>query len=167
MIMNINQTIRANAKKVLLIDFAMNHIDEIMQYLKCDTYAITGSIAMNLYGINRDIKDVDVIVPPMSFNIIKLMVRKNPMFEVLLESYPNSAIEHISFKTINSPTIDVISCKDYESAFINVPIHGNKFIRVVKLEKLIRAKQIMNRSKDIEDIKMLEALIDTKDKLPF
>lgn len=142
-------------------------------------YAITGGVAVNLYGIERATRDLDLLLAMDEENLLKAAsVFKNlgysPKVPVKAEDFANKQIREKWIKEKNMIVFSYIDLKNpyllidiiissplkYEDIAknINILISRDEAIRVpvISVDDLIKMKKQANRSQDISDIEMLK-----------
>lgn len=142
------------------VDYAANYIDHIMKYLNIQDWAIGGSTALAMHGIflKRPLGDIDIIIPQgaLLVPIVSLIIH-SPLIEYIEESKTfYYGVDHIKFKTVSGQIIDIV-----ESGFPVIDTHevelykGNT-IKVVTPYQIMKIKRKYGRSKDLEDLAIIE-----------
>jgi hypothetical protein len=78
-------------------------------------YALSGSMASSLYGIERFTKDADITVEPFAGKEDQLIAAFGPEYYLSLSAIQDALGRHSSFNIINTSTgfkVDVFVCKD-------------------------------------------------------
>ena len=148
-----NALLHRNLHNVKVVSWGLTYLPQICSLLKVREYALGGSVAAYLYGIDpeRPIHDIDIIVPKGTILWVKCMVKDSPFF---VEGVPSStdaefATNHYAIRTITGYIIDFIEAEDFS------PIKSLGSIPVMPLEHLVKAKMMYSRDKDTSDEKKL------------
>lgn len=142
-------------------------------------YAIAGGVAVNLYGVERATRDLDLLLAMDEENLLKAAsVFKNlgysPKVPVKPEDFANEQMREkwikeknmivFSYIDLKKPyvLIDIIisSPLKYEDISKNVSILTSKDeairVPVISIDDLIKMKKKANRLQDISDVEMLK-----------
>lgn len=170
---NILNTINA----MNMVSFTMNDVPKIMQELgiRRDNYFIGGSIAAMLQGVNlsRTPHDIDIIVRFQDFDRIKKKLEGSFWYKVIpndpYDQYDDKGIiQHVAFQTAESPQLDILCNDKLEDKGIkdkSVELSTVTTPRIASLEELIKAKKYFNRTKDKEDLVLLQKALDKIEKV--
>lgn len=169
---HVNQTIMINNA----IKFTLECVPDIMNYLGLSEteYAIGGSMAGILYGINFDRAphDIDVIVPSGICRFIKDIVNRSCFLrEDNLTSSTDAewGTNHYAFKAVKGFTIDIIEDINFNNdtvqkemiSIYNTNHNKCKLLQIMGINSLIDAKRRYNRTKDETDLMLLMHFRDT------
>lgn len=144
-------------------------------------WAIGGSAAFIVKGVSlgRMPHDIDIIVEPGMYNVLKEAVQKSPFFR--MEPCSSSSdefgfTEHFAFRTQCGLAMDIISCTEfgkngirYCTDLANVKQHSLHNATcgayLIDMDTLILSKASYGRPKDKDDLAMIEKQIglDTPD----
>jgi hypothetical protein len=142
-------------------------------------YAIAGGVAVNLYGIERATRDLDLLLAMDEENLLKAAsVFKNLGYSPKVPVRPEDfAKKEIREKWIKEKNMIVFSYIDLKNPYllidiiINTPIKYEDIaehiailvskdeairVPVISIDDLIKMKKQTNRSQDISDIEMLK-----------
>ena len=169
---HVNQTIMTNNA----IKFTLECVPDIMNYLGLSEteYAIGGSMAGILYGINFDRvpHDIDIIVPSGICHFIKDKVNRSCF---LCEDNLTSSTDvewgtnHYAFKAVKGFTIDIIEDINFNTdtvqkkmiSIYNTNHNERKLLQIMGINSLINAKRHYHRAKDETDLMLLMRFRDT------
>lgn len=158
------------------IKFTLEYVPDIMNCLGLSEteYAIGGSIAGILYGIDFDRvpHDIDVIVPSGTCRFIKDIVNRSYF---LCEDNLTSSTDvewgtnHYAFKTVKGFTIDIIEDINFNNDIVkkemisiyNINHNKHKWLKIMGINSLIDAKRRYHRTKDETDLMLLMHFRDT------
>ena len=165
---NIINTIEA----MNMVSFAMNDVPKIMANLGVPrmSYFIGGSIAAMLHGINlsRTPHDIDIIVRVEEFDRIKRKLEDSFYYKVLpIDPYDKGNILHIPFMTAESPQLDILCNRSLEARTMrdrSIKLSTKTIPRIASLQELVKAKKYFNRTKDKEDLVLLQKALDKIEK---
>ena len=169
---HVNQTIMINNA----IKFTLECIPDIMNYLglKETEYAIGGSMAGILYGIDFDRvpHDIDVIVPSGMCRFIKDIVNRSCfLYEHNLNSSTDAewGTNHYALKAVKGFTVDIIEDINFNNdtvqkemiSIYNTNHNKCKLLQIMGINSLIDAKRRYHRAKDETDLMLLMHFRDT------
>ena len=169
---HVNQTIMTNNA----VKFTLECVPDIMNYLGLSEieYAIGGSMAGILYGINFDRAphDIDVIVPSGICRFIKDKVNRSCFLREDNLTSSNDVewgTNHYAFKAIKGFTIDIIEDINFNNdtvqkemiSIYNINHNECKLLQIMGINSLIDAKHRYHRAKDETDLMLLMHFRDT------
>lgn len=169
---HVNKTIMTNNA----VKFTLECIPDIMNCLGLSEteYAIGGSMAGILYGINFDRvpHDIDVIVPSGICRFIKDIVNRSYFLrEDNLTSSTDAewGTNHYAFKAVKGFTIDIIEDINFNNdtvqkemiSIYNTNNNEHKLLQIMGINSLIDAKRHYHRAKDETDLMLLMHFRDT------
>lgn len=175
-----NIKIKSHANRIIIINnaikFTLECVPDIMNYLGLSEteYAIGGSMAGILYGINFDRvpHDIDIIVPSGICRFIKDKVDRSCF---LREDNLTSSTDvewntnHYAFKAVKGFTIDIIEDINFNNDTVkkemisvyNTNHNERKLLQIMGINSLIDAKSRYHRAKDETDLMLLMNFRDT------
>lgn len=138
-----------NLHNVEVVSWGLTYLPQVCSFLKVRKYALGGSVAAYLFGIDpeRSIHDIDVIVPKGTIIYVKSMVKDSPFFVEGVSSSIDTefATNHYAIKTVTGFVVDFIECEDFS------PIKTLSSVPIMPLEHLVKAKMQYSREKDKAD----------------
>jgi len=138
-------------------------------------YALVGGLAVALHGAPRGTMDVDCIIRHTEADFIaceralrsiglvpRLPVTAKEVFQFRAEYIARRNLIAWSFINVSNPmeVVDVIITHDAATLSIVSKRFRLGKIRVLALKDLVAMKRLSGRPQDIEDIKMLEAMLE-------
>ena len=127
-------------------------------------YLLVGGYSVIIHGYNRATGDMDLWVRRSAGNyknIVKAFsIFRMPLFDMTLDTFLNEGENNVFTFGRKPVAIDIMtSCKglDFEEAFSSaqwIEFEG-LLIKVINLDKLIKAKKASGRHKDLDDIEKL------------
>lgn len=151
-----NALLRRNLHNVEIVSWGLTYLPQVCSLLKVREYALGGSVAAYLYGIDpeRPIHDIDVIVPKGTILWVKCMVKDSPFFVEGVSSSADAefATNHYAIRTTTGYIVDFIETDDFS------PIKSLCSVPVMPLGHLVKAKMMYSRDKDTHDEEKLVSL---------
>lgn len=145
---------------------------EAFQKRKVD-YAIAGGYAVALHGAVRGTIDIDIVIRLTKQNLLaaegvlkelglqsRLPLKGEEVFDFREEYIRNKNLIAWNFINISNPTesVDIILTEDLRNLKVKRILVGDRILRVVSLEDLIKMKKKSKRPQDLEDINALRSL---------
>jgi len=145
---------------------------EALEKRKVD-YAIAGGYAVALHGAVRGTVDIDIVLRFTKKNLLaaeaalrdvglqsRLPVKGDEVFDFREEYIKNRNLLAWNFINISNPTesVDIILTDDLRNLKTKIIRSGEKTLRVISIDDLIKMKAKSNRGQDLEDIKALRSL---------
>ena len=145
---------------------------EALEKRKVD-YAIAGGYAVALHGAVRGTVDIDIVLRFTKKNLLaaeaalrdvglqsRLPVKGDEVFDFREEYIKNRNLLAWNFINISNPTesVDIILTDDLRNLKTKRIRSGEKTLRVISIDDLIKMKEKSNRGQDLEDIKALRSL---------
>lgn len=145
---------------------------EALEKRKVD-YAIAGGYAVALHGAVRGTVDIDIVLRFTKKNLLaaeaalrdvglqsRLPVKGDEVFDFREEYIKNRNLLAWNFINISNPTesVDIILTDDLRNLKTKRIRSGEKTLRVISIDDLIKMKAKSNRGQDLEDIKALRSL---------
>ena len=136
-------------------------------------YAIAGGYAVALHGAVRGTVDIDIVLRFTKKNLLaaeaalrdvglqsRLPVKGDEVFDFREEYIKNRNLLAWNFINISNPTesVDIILTDDLRNLKTKIIRSGEKTLRVISIDDLIKMKAKSNRGQDLEDIKALRSL---------
>ncbi len=136
-------------------------------------YAIAGGYAVALHGVVRGTIDIDLVLRLSRKNFLaaedalkdidlqsKLPLQAAEVFAFRDEYIKNKNLVAWNFINFNNPmeSVDIIITEDLRNMKVKRILVGDKILRVVSIEDLIKMKKRSRRPQDLEDIKALRSL---------
>jgi hypothetical protein len=136
-------------------------------------YAIAGGYAVALHGAVRGTVDIDIVLRFTKKNLLaaeaalrdvglqsRLPVKGDEVFDFREEYIKNRNLLAWNFINISNPTesVDIILTDDLRNLKTKRIRSGEKTLRVISIDDLIKMKEKSNRGQDLEDIKALRSL---------
>jgi hypothetical protein len=136
-------------------------------------YAIAGGYAVALHGAVRGTVDIDIVLRFTKKNLLaaeaalrdvglqsRLPVKGDEVFDFREEYIKNRNLLAWNFINISNPTesVDIILTDDLRNLKTKRIRSGEKTLRVISINDLIKMKEKSNRGQDLEDIKALRSL---------
>jgi hypothetical protein len=145
---------------------------EALEKRKVD-YAIAGGYAVALHGAVRGTVDIDIVLRFAKKNLFaaevalrdvglqsRLPLKGDEVFDFREEYIKNRNLLAWNFINISNPTesVDIILTEDLRNLKTKRIRAGEKTLRVISINDLIKMKEKSNRQQDLEDIKALRSL---------
>lgn len=127
--------------------FELLRINKILNDLEIFEYSIGGSYALSLNGIflNREIKDIDIIVKKGEIKRIKNNLNNYPNISLIKDYSSNIVIKIKDFKY----EIDLITERQFKV----------DKIKIQSIDKILKYKKDFNRDKDKKDIEIIYSFL--------
>jgi len=145
---------------------------EALEKRKVD-YAIAGGYAVALHGAVRGTVDIDIVLRWTKKNLFaaeaalrdvglqsRLPLKADEVFNFREEYIKNRNLLAWNFINISNPTeaVDIMLTEDLRNLKTKRIRSGEKTLRVISINDLIKMKEKSNRHQDLEDIKALRSL---------
>ena len=145
---------------------------EALEKRKVD-YAIAGGYAVALHGAVRGTVDIDIVLRWTKKNLFaaeaalrdvglqsRLPLKADEVFNFREEYIKNRNLLAWNFINISNPTeaVDIMLTEDLRNLKTKRIRSGEKTLRVISINDLIKMKEKSNRQQDLEDIKALRSL---------
>lgn len=145
---------------------------EALEKRKVD-YAIAGGYAVALHGAVRGTVDIDIVLRFTKKNLFaaeaalgdvglqsRLPLKGDEVFDFREEYIKNRNLLAWNFINISNPTeaVDIILTEDLRNLKTKRIRSGEKTLRVISINDLIKMKEKSNTRQDLEDIKALRSL---------
>lgn len=136
-------------------------------------YAIAGGYAVALHGAVRGTVDIDIVLRFTKKNIFaaeaalrdlglqsRLPLKGDEVYDFREEYIKNRNLLAWNFINISNPTesVDIILTEDLRNLKTKRIRSGEKTLRVISINDLIKMKEKSNTRQDLEDIKALRSL---------
>ncbi|MCI0454114.1 MAG: hypothetical protein L0Y68_03855 [Candidatus Dadabacteria bacterium] len=136
-------------------------------------YAIAGGYAVALHGAVRGTVDIDLVIRLSKKNFLaadaalkdldlqsKLPLQAAEVYDFRQEYISNKNLIAWNFINFNNPmeSVDIIITEDLRNMKVKRILVGDKILRLVSIEDLIKMKKRSRRPQDLEDIKALRSL---------
>ena len=142
------------------------------------TYRISGGLAAQVYGVDRELVDIDIEIPDSAIYKIIDDVRSYIIFgpgrykdtywdlELLTLTYAEQDIDICGFeaKIYNQNTNQWEYCSSSINKTIEQKLIFGKIVPVESIDSLIVYKKKLGREVDREDVRQLEEIVSSRDR---